>query len=81
VLLAALSLTPWPYASLSARAGVQNYTMQAIGMQTPRSHKGLSIPLCESAFWTSADAISIDKSRSVFYSAMPLRTMIYSGFI
>ena len=26
-------------------------------------------------------AISIDKSRRVFYSAMPLRTMVYGGFI
>jgi hypothetical protein len=28
-----------------------------------------------------AEAINIDKSRRVFYSAMPLRTMIYGGFI
>ena len=62
---------------------MQNYTVQAIGVQTPRSHKGFRIPLrgrgC--AFWTSAGAISIDKSRRVFYSAMPLRTRVYGGFI
>jgi hypothetical protein len=29
----------------------------------------------------SAEAISIDKSRRVFYSAMPLRTRVYGGFI